>query len=339
MADKLDRTFTYASKLKLDDLPAGPDVPDDRTGLVYVHDRVLKLAVEVALTAGRPLLLRGKPGTGKSSLAAYIARNLGWCYYEHVVTAATEARDLLWRLDAVRRLADAQIPRTDGTTLGQHEYIEPGVLWWALNPDSAVLRGADDRSKIERQAVDPFACVNRGRDPDRAVVLIDEIDKADPDVPNGLLVPLGSLEFHVSPIQKTIGVDDKPSAKDPWPLTKALVIITTNEERDLPDAFLRRCVVHEIREPTDEQLIRIAQAHFGRGSKAKDTPLFKKIAAKVVDLRKEASRKGVKPPSTAEYLDAIRAVRSLGLTIDSPEWEHVERLVLGKHRTLSDAES
>ncbi|WP_395459855.1 AAA family ATPase (plasmid) [Azospirillum melinis] len=339
MADKLDQTFTYASKLELHDIPDGPDAPDDRTGLVYVHDRALKLAVEVALTAGRPLLLRGKPGTGKSSLAAYIARNLNWRYYEHVVTAATEARDLLWGLDAVGRLADAQIPRTDGTALGQHEYIEPGVLWWALDPDSAILRGTDDRSKIERQALDPFASVNRRRDPDRAVVLIDEIDKADPDVPNGLLVPLGSLEFHVTPIQKTVGIDHKPPARDPWPLTKALVIITTNEERDLPDAFLRRCVVHEIQEPTDEQLIKIAQAHFRHVDKPQDAPLFKEIAGKLVELRKEASRKGVKPPSTAEYLDAIRAVRGLGLTIDSPEWKHVERLVLRKHRTLSDAES
>ena len=107
--------------------------PDSRRGLVYRMPPELHLAVEVALTTGRPLLLRGEPGTGKSSLAPYLARRLGWRYYEYVVTSATMASDLLWRFDAVRRLADAQAQRVKP----ESEYVEPGVLWWALDRTSA----------------------------------------------------------------------------------------------------------------------------------------------------------------------------------------------------------
>ena len=92
----------------------------------------LHLAVEVALTTGRPLLLRGEPGTGKSSLAAYVARRLGWRYYEYVVTSTSTATDLLWRFDAVRRLADAQANERPSMK-PESEYVSPGVFWWALD--------------------------------------------------------------------------------------------------------------------------------------------------------------------------------------------------------------
>src|ERR1700722_13586199 len=102
------------------------DFPDRRGGRVYLMPEKLELAVGVGLATGRPLLLRGEPGAGKSSLAAYVARERGWRYFEHVVTSQTQARDLLWTFDGVRRLADAQaggnLPRTD-------TYIQPGVLW------------------------------------------------------------------------------------------------------------------------------------------------------------------------------------------------------------------
>ena len=107
--------------------------PDSRSGSVYRMPSTLHLAVEVALTTGRPLLLRGEPGTGKSSLAPCIARRLGWRYYEHVVTSASTATDLLWRFDAVRRLADAQAKKRRP----ESEYVSPGVLWWALDRASA----------------------------------------------------------------------------------------------------------------------------------------------------------------------------------------------------------
>src|SRR6476659_6355358 len=110
--------------------PASPrDVvgrPDSRRGEIYRLQPSLHLAVEVALTTGRPLLLRGEPGTGKSSLAAYVARRLGWRYYEHVVTSTSTATDLLWRFDAVRRLADAQALGEGQEMKPEAEYVSPG---------------------------------------------------------------------------------------------------------------------------------------------------------------------------------------------------------------------
>src|SRR3712207_1410477 len=121
---------------------------DRRDGLVYEYagdEDPLRLTVEVAQATERPLLLRGDPGVGKSSLAAYIARELGWRYYEHAVTARTEAADLLWTFDAVRKLGDATmlVNRGPDARLNDHDYVEPGQLWWAFDPDGARRRGAD----------------------------------------------------------------------------------------------------------------------------------------------------------------------------------------------------
>ena len=177
---------------------AALDAPDRRDGRVYLLSEELRLAVEVALATGRPLLLRGAPGSGKSSLAAFIARNLRYRYYEHTVTATTQAQDLLWRFDTVRRLSDAQVRKADDPPLQDADYVEPGVLWWAFDRDSARRRGAaEQHERQEGQAIEPSAELNAERLPDRAVVLIDEIDKADPDVPNGLLEPLSSGSFLV----------------------------------------------------------------------------------------------------------------------------------------------
>ena len=186
------------------------DSPDRRDGLVYDYDYDLHLAVEIALATGRPLLLRGDPGSGKSSLAAFVARNLNWRYYEHTVTADTRAQDLLCSYDLVRRLGDAQARagQRDTAPLNDLDYVEPGVLWWVFNPESAEQRGFIEASIAERprlrppssKAKDPHEEINLERRPDRAVVLIDELDKADPAVPNALLVPLGSNKFRVSDI-------------------------------------------------------------------------------------------------------------------------------------------
>ena len=105
-------------------------------------DDQLRLAVDVALATGRPLLLRGEPGSGKSSLAAFLARNLSWRYYEHVVSSRTTAQDLLWSFDSMRRLADASRARAgESADLDDAGYTEPGVMWWALDRKSALTRG------------------------------------------------------------------------------------------------------------------------------------------------------------------------------------------------------
>jgi MoxR-like ATPase len=314
--------------------------PDRRDGAVYVHEPELRLAVDVALATGRPLLLQGEPGSGKSSWAAYAARNMGWRYYDHVVSSRTRPADLLWRFDAVRRLADAQAGGTRAAALNAHEYLEPGVLWWVFDRASAQRRGEPEESftspaghELEatssRVAVEPHADVNRRRDDHRCVVLIDEIDKADPDLPNGLLVPLASRRFVVTETGTEVRYQKAGPSDE-----RLLLIITTNEERELPPAFLRRCVVHRLRFPK-AQLGEIAARHAvveGNPFSSRDAEAADLIAKRVVQLRKEAETRGLRPPGTAEYLDAVRAYRTLKLDdLRSRTWAVVERLTLLKH--------
>jgi MoxR-like ATPase len=299
------------------------DHPDRRDGAMYRMPSSLHLAVEVALTAGRPLLLRGDPGTGKSSLAAYVARRLGWRYYEHVVTAQTTAAQLQWHFDAVGRLSDAQAH----AARPEADYVEPGVLWWALNRSSAAKHG-----------IEPFAEMNRERDVHRAVVLIDEIDKAHPDVPNGLLVALGSNLLQVPQLPDPISLDaqEVPSPKG-FPkgveVSRLLTVITSNEERELPSAFLRRCVVYDLEQPDAEELVAIARLHFDEAKRPftkKDAKLATAIAERVVALRKSAEPGGHRP-GTAELLDAFRAARGrFSPNRKDPRWQLIERIALAK---------
>ena len=324
---------TMTDELPTEAQGAELDSPDRRDGSVYHYDDELHLAVELALSTGRPLLLRGEPGSGKSSLAAYVARNLGWRYYEHVVTSATQAQDLLWRYDAVRRLADAQAQ--PGQQLNDFEYIEPGALWWVFDPESARRRGAPATGPQPKEAVEPNPGLNGSRAPDRAVVLVDELDKADPDVPNALLVPLGSTRFHVDDVNIDVmraPRSDPAAVREPF--SRLLVVITTNEERELPPAFLRRCVVHKLVHPDAERLVEVARLHFERPDQPfdeDDVTLCWSIASRVEKLRQVAEAAVRRPPSTAEYLDAVRACRTLGIRVDSSAaWQALEKVVLRK---------
>jgi MoxR-like ATPase len=310
---------------------------DVRDGSVYLMDEQLMLAVQVAVATARPLLLTGDPGTGKSSLAAYLAARLSWRYYEHVVTGRTEANDLLWEFDTVRRLGDA----TGREGLSYSDYVEPGVLWWAFDPKGARSRGATQRAAPTKvaQAAEPLAGVNAGRSPHHAVVLIDEIDKADPDVPNALLVPLGSNQFVVRETQAEVRVPEsrrtarKSNSDDPL-AAAVLIVITSNGERDLPPAFLRRCVAHHLASPDSARLEQIAKAHAAlEGRKLADPELkrVRDLAAQTVSIREELRKVGRKGAGTAEFLDAVHAARDLRITAgDAQAWDRLISLTLRK---------
>lgn len=305
---------------------------DRRDGSVYVYDEEIVLAVNVALATSRPLLIRGPSGSGKSSLARNVARFLGWRYYEDVISSRTQARDLLWRFDTLRRLNDAQAQRLKKDVY----YVEPGVLWWAFDPEGARRRGlsADGLKGLKPQsevkeflAADP----NKGDRHERAVVLLDEIDKADPDTPNNLLVPLGSFQFFALEAEADVQVE---RAQAP------LVVITSNDERELSSAFLRRCVMLNLQAPGRQRLVEIARAHFGD----EHADLYEKVARRMTSRRKgedeEEEDSGDGPrPSAAEFIDTVRACIELGVWPEAKDktWKALSRVTLSKPRDLSGA--
>ncbi|WP_130470729.1 AAA family ATPase [Candidatus Magnetaquicoccus inordinatus] len=285
---------------------------------VHLLDREQILAVNAAMIAGRPLLVRGEPGTGKSQLARAAAKLLGRAFIKHVIDARSESRDLLWQFDAVRRLAEAQLLGALGGTWEEKEtrarqeldvtrFVQPGPLWWAFDWSSASKQAAI--AHLASPAQPDGGDWQKG-----CVVLLDEIDKAESELPNGLLEALGNREFTPfgwhQPIRSTTSLP--------------LVIITTNEERSLPDAFLRRCLVLQLTLPKDgiglqQFLIRRGQAHFGEQGRLE---LYQECARLLSHHRSAAQEKQVTPlPGQAEYLDLLRAL--LGL-----EREHDKRMAL-----------
>jgi len=286
-------------------------IADRRDGSVYVFTDEIVLAVNVALATSRPLLLRGPPGCGKSTLAAAAARALGWRYYEHVISSRTTARDLLWSFDSLRRLSDAQ---AGVAALDAVRYVEPGVLWWAFDRESAARRGHANRDEVPR-AVEP----GTPRDHARSVVLVDEIDKADLDVPNNLLIPFGSLEFVV----EDTGCKVAATSEAP------LLVITTNDERDLPRAFLRRCIILNLAAPDEARLLQIATAHFGEEHAALCGETVRTIAS-IASVR-SAGAQGL--ASAAEFLDTVRACLEMKVQPGTPEWRRIAEITFFKDPT------
>ena len=283
---------------------------DRRDGATYVyHHPDIQLALNVALITGRPLLVEGPSGCGKSTLALNAALSLGRKYYEFVVTNRSEAQDLLWTIDNLRRLNDANIPNRE--LFPDQAYLEPGVLWWSMNPDSATNRGPQHVLSLDQLAADP----NRGCDSDNSVILIDEIDKADPDFPNGLLVPLGSLQFTIPGIQYTVRAVSTP-----------LIIVTTNNERELPQAFLRRCVILRIPPPTAETLVEVATAL--ELERPQHPTFLMQVAEAVMDIGGDTDI--TRGCSTAEYLDTVRACIELDIAPGDPEFEQLKQITLRK---------
>jgi MoxR-like ATPase len=267
---------------------------------VHLFDEESILAVNAALAARRPLLVRGEPGTGKSQLARAAAQALHRLFVSKVVDVHTEARDLLWSFDAVARLAEAQLAgsarsqeeaRVAREQLDESRFVAPGPLWWAFNAATA-------RAQAELAGA---PLLEGGKPGEGAVLLVDEIDKADAAVPNGLLEALGDGEF---PVQGHSNV--RMTGAPP------LVIVTTNEERALPDAFLRRCLVRHLALPKDgkeliDLLVKRGKAHF---QECADSVLLETANLLAKD-RANMIERSLSPPGQAEYLDLLRAVTEL----------------------------
>ena len=291
---------------------------------VHVFDEAQVHAVNMALAAGRPLLVRGEPGTGKSQLARAAAVGLKRALVSTVVHAGTEARDLTYSLDAVERLARAQLLGALNVeservmeSMAVTNFLSPGPLWWAFDWESALAVAEDERPALPAPDCSPENGV---------VLLIDEIDKADVDVPNGLLEALGNASFEV-PDRK----DRIEARADP------LVILTTNEERALPDAFLRRCLVLHLRLPAEsgeliEWLVERGAAHFA----AIDETVRRRAAELLVEDRAKAADAGLSPPGQAEYLDLLRAVaaRAKGAQAQKDLIEKIAAFAYRKHPEL-----
>jgi MoxR-like ATPase len=278
---------------------------DDRRGHFWLvtDDKVL-LAVKVALITGRPLLVEGPSGSGKSALARAVSESLGWTYYETVVTSQTRIDSLTGWVDLVQRLHQAEIASRaeSGPLPGLEAFVQPGVLWWALDPESAASTGQTTNR-------DPGAPARQATGDGGAVVLIDEIDKAEPDLPNNLLVPLGSWELRIE------GRIEPVTLQRPQ---RPLVFVTSNQERDMPPAFLRRCVVLELAYPSREQLVEIAGRHLGVAHE-----LIELVADQLVPDKDHQV-------SPAEFVDAVRAADGLGLDAhaSSETWRSVRSIVL-----------
>jgi MoxR-like ATPase len=314
-------------------LDASSTVPE----MVHVLDSREIAAVNAAIAAKRPLLVRGEPGIGKSQLARAAAKALDRAFVPFVVDARTESRDLLWHYDAVARLADAQLlgalaqPQLEfgdgsgGSALERiaiGRYLHPRALWWAFDwPDALCQAGlVGETPPLQLDGGDPA---------NGCLVLIDEIDKAESDVPNGLLEALGAGCFTPAGKAKAVVATGTPP----------LVIITTNEERTLPDAFVRRCLVLHLALPTDREelkrhLVARATAHFPGA----DATLLKEAADLLIRDRETAQREHWLPlPGQAEYLDLVRAVLALaetrsGSAVDPGELlGQVASYVLEKH--------
>lgn len=262
-------------------------------------------ALMAAEAAGRPLLLRGEPGTGKSQLARAAAVATGRLYLSVVVNARTECEDLQWKFDAIARLGEAQIMASvpDSERLSRLEparFLSPGPLWWALNWHSA-----EAQFNFCSNSSDPMPEQPENWQPSKgSVLLIDEIDKADTDLPNSLLETLGNGDFKLPYLGRSVCRESTIPAP--------LVIITTNEERELPAAFVRRCLVLPLTLPDNkdellEFLCKRGEVHFG----TRCSPEVRQRAAELLLEDRNAVEAGQPRPGQAEYLDLLRAITKM----------------------------
>ncbi len=304
----------------------------------YVFSDAIAIAVDVALATHRPLLVLGNPGCGKSRLADAVAAAQGWGLLARTVTSRTRLETLTAEVDQLRRLNDAQARNPKAKLKDDGCYLNPGILWWAFDPDGAARRGLAPAVADEHKPRLDYPGTRRdppGGQAPGTVLLIDEIDKAEPDLPNDLLEPLDRRRFAL-PDGHSVHHPDGPRNQVQAPLPQALqllTIITSNGERDLPQAFLRRCVLLEIDDPGEDELVKIALQHYPKG----DAGRMRALAKLLLSFRDKARDLRIRPPGTAELLDAVHACETLGIAVDTrPDsvWSHLERAILAKDRDL-----
>ena len=223
----------------------------------YIATEDLKVAVNAAITLERPIIVKGEPGTGKTMLAHEVAEALGSKIITWHIKSTTKAQQGLYEYDAVSRLRDSQLGDKKVNDIGN--YISKGKLWEAFESEG------------------------------RPILLIDEIDKADIEFPNDLLLELDKMEFFVYETGETIKAKDRP-----------IVIITSNNEKELPDAFLRRCFFHYIKFPDVETMQQIVHVHFPDIKNNLIREAFKIF----YDIRDVPGIK--KKPSTSELIDWLK---------------------------------
>ncbi|MBF0269456.1 MAG: MoxR family ATPase [Alphaproteobacteria bacterium] len=231
----------------------------------YVATEDLRVAVNAAITLERPLLVKGEPGTGKTVLAREVANALGRDLIEWHIKSTTKAQQGLYEYDAVSRLRDSQLGESKVHDISN--YIKRGKLWEAFEA------------------------------PKPPVLLIDEIDKADIEFPNDLLLELDRMEFHVYETGQSVAAKVRPA-----------VIITSNNEKELPDAFLRRCFFHYIRFPDADTMAAIVEVHYPGIKKA----LLSEALSMFFEVREVPGLK--KKPSTSELLDWIKLLLAEDMT-------------------------
>ena len=251
----------------------------------YVATDDLKVAVNAAIVLERPLLVKGEPGTGKTVLAEEVARALDAPLLTWHIKSTTKAQQGLYEYDAVSRLRDNQLgdPRVSDIS----NYIKRGKLWDAFTSEK------------------------------RPVLLIDEIDKADIEFPNDLLLELDRMEFHVYETGETIKAKQRP-----------IIMITSNNEKDLPDAFLRRCFFHYIKFPDIDTMNAIVEVHFPDIKKR----LVQEAMKIFFEVRDVPGLK--KKPSTSELLDWLKLLLNEEMTVEQLRERDPRKLIPPLHGAL-----